>query len=217
MALASYLSGDETFFHCLAPTCKAGQLHPEGPLEPIFSCAVCKTRSCVACRTLWHDGRTCEEHQQDLKEALDRDIAAKKAEEERKAQEIASEEAIRVLSKVCPNGSCGARIEKNGGCDHMTVSAVYLSIPRETVNSSCVVSTLLLTLRHFFRYISATFISYSSTDLEDIFEEGFDVISEILISKSPTTLPPRLFYHITTIFTIAPEDTLLISVISDLS
>jgi hypothetical protein len=128
MALASYLSADDTFFSCLSPSCNAGQLHLEGALEPIFNCASCKTRSCVSCRTLWHDGRTCEEQQRDLKEALERDIAAKRALEERKAQELASEEAIKALSKVCPNEDCGARIQKNGGCDHMTVSTICWSV-----------------------------------------------------------------------------------------
>lgn len=40
-------------------------------------------------------------------------------------EEAASNEAVEALSKVCPNKVCGARIEKNGGCDHMTVSTYF--------------------------------------------------------------------------------------------
>ncbi|KAI1260304.1 hypothetical protein F5Y18DRAFT_259881 [Xylariaceae sp. FL1019] len=38
----------------------------------------------------------------------------------RRRDEAATEAALSRISKVCPNTSCGARIEKTSGCDHMT-------------------------------------------------------------------------------------------------
>lgn len=125
ISLSAFLSSDETFFSCLSPTCKAGQLHPGGTEEPIFSCSSCKTRSCFACKVLWHEGRTCVQYQEDLAWEQNTDQRAK----ETKKQEEASEVAVKAVSKVCPNAACGARIEKISGCDHMVVSLILSCAP----------------------------------------------------------------------------------------
>jgi len=37
-------------------------------------------------------------------------------------QEASSEATVKQIAKICPNTACGARIQKEGGCDHMNVS-----------------------------------------------------------------------------------------------
>jgi len=122
LSLSSYLSSEEGFFRCLAPRCGAGQIHPSGTAEPIFRCGSCQTRSCIVCNVLWHEGRTCAQYQQELEEANQTDEQRMQQLAVIKTQEEASAATLEGISKTCPGVGCGARIQKNGGCDHMTVS-----------------------------------------------------------------------------------------------
>lgn len=117
---------------CLAPRCKAGQVHHAptqthpsikglGPLRRterrvkkfdgfvsgpnICICHKCGAKACASCDRPWHEGETCEEYQKRLK--------AQNLQEE----EAASQKTIQKQSKPCP--TCKANIERNGGCDAM--------------------------------------------------------------------------------------------------
>jgi len=129
LALSSFLSTDESFVYCKSPTCTAGHLHEGGPSRPIFRCSACACRSCVPCGVLWHEDLTCEPYQQVVQDAAKNDEIARQVQDRLVTEEAASIEAVEALSKACPNKACGARIEKNGGCDHMTVSMILFASP----------------------------------------------------------------------------------------
>jgi len=73
--------------------------------HPMMACPKCKYKFCFNCRTdEWHAGTTCENFQK---------WKAENGQGEAKFAEWAQ-----TNSKICPK--CNVRIEKNGGCDHMT-------------------------------------------------------------------------------------------------
>ncbi|KAI4730217.1 hypothetical protein E4T49_02023 [Aureobasidium sp. EXF-10728] len=100
--LKLYVEEDEDFYYCMSAKCKSGQIHIGGEDMPIFCCKVCNHKQCMVCEIPWHEGETCDQYQA----RHDNEI-------------IQTESLIRQTSKICPGG-CGARIERNGGCPHMT-------------------------------------------------------------------------------------------------
>mmetsp|Transcript_58101 Transcript_58101/g.124831 ORF Transcript_58101/g.124831 Transcript_58101/m.124831 type:complete len:261 (+) Transcript_58101:73-855(+) len=86
------------FVWCKAEGCGSGQLHEGGKENPVGVCNACKARFCFACDTPMHDGETCKRFQRRLRED--------------------TIDLLTRTTKACPN--CGRRIEKMGGCDHMT-------------------------------------------------------------------------------------------------
>ncbi|KAK8869304.1 ring finger protein [Apiospora arundinis] len=104
--LRSALSKDPEFHWCVAPGCHAGHLHAGS--GPIFRCVQCGNRSCIKHNVLWHEGMTCAEY----------DSSARSSQREK--EEAASIEKVKETSRPCPGRGCGWRIEKKGGCDHMT-------------------------------------------------------------------------------------------------
>ena len=102
------------FRWCLAGNgCRSGQLHPCGAAEPIFRCEACGGRSCVACDSPFHEGEPCAEYKARVRE--------------RRRQELESETLIADTTKLCPGKGCHTKIEKRGGCDHMTCECLLLS------------------------------------------------------------------------------------------
>ncbi|KAH0013429.1 hypothetical protein KCU72_g14519, partial [Aureobasidium melanogenum] len=100
--LKTFVEEDVDFHYCMSEKCKSGQVHIGGEDMPIFCCKVCNHKHCMACEIPWHEGETCDQYQARHDEEI-----------------IETEAMIRQTSKVCPGG-CGARIERNGGCPHMT-------------------------------------------------------------------------------------------------
>ncbi|KAH0262307.1 hypothetical protein KCU91_g13488, partial [Aureobasidium melanogenum] len=100
--LKTFVEEDVDFHYCMSKKCKSGQVHIGGEDMPIFCCKVCNHKHCMACEIPWHEGETCDQYQARHDEEI-----------------IETEAMIRQTSKVCPGG-CGARIERNGGCPHMT-------------------------------------------------------------------------------------------------
>jgi len=88
------------FVWCKGAGCGSGQLHEGGQAEPVGKCDACGSRFCFSCAVPMHDGDTCKRFQQ-------------RAVEERRSMDHLSQ-----YTKLCPR--CGRRIEKSGGCDHMT-------------------------------------------------------------------------------------------------
>ena len=75
----------------------------------VMTCQDCGRVTCVSCDQMNHSNRTCEEA------AAERAAAAANAREEE-----ASELFIRDRYVDCPGNSCGRRIERSAGCNHMT-------------------------------------------------------------------------------------------------
>jgi hypothetical protein len=92
----------QDFFWCLAPGCESGHIRDEG--VALFDCIACGSQSCVNCNRLWHIGETCADYKLRIGPEKDR--------------EKASEAKVQKISKECPG--CKVRIQKAGGCEHMT-------------------------------------------------------------------------------------------------
>ncbi|KAK0109694.1 hypothetical protein ONS95_002373 [Cadophora gregata] len=93
---------------CLGANCGSGQIHDGGDAQPIMTCNECGFKTCYTHKMPWHSGQTCRQYEIDRKERME--------------QEAASEKFIRekLAAKTCADPSCGARIQKRGGCDHMS-------------------------------------------------------------------------------------------------
>jgi hypothetical protein len=103
LKLRATLNAIPDFRWCIAPNCDNGQIHDvEG--GTIFTCNSCKYKSCTTCEREFHDGETCEQYTERM--AAQDDLNK------------ASEATINAMAKECPK--CRSKIEKNGGCDHMT-------------------------------------------------------------------------------------------------
>lgn len=97
------------FRWCLRAGCKAGQLHSGGAAAPIVTCRVCAAKMCFVHSVSWHEGVSCAAFQAELERKQREEVGLK-----------ATMEHLRRRTKPCPRLGCGIRIEKNGGCDHMT-------------------------------------------------------------------------------------------------
>lgn len=72
----------------------------------IIVCNKCSARACARCDRPMHDGETCADYQDRIKDRIDEEDRALKA--------------VRKLSRPCPG--CSKNIEKNGGCPSMHCS-----------------------------------------------------------------------------------------------
>lgn len=134
------LSGMTDFHQCLNPACTSGQIHPDGEMEPIFTCNECGHQHCVLCNRNWHPGVLCDgslafegddiedgddaDRQQQEQERIERERIFK----QRMAEEEASTKRVSAISKPCPE--CGVNIDKYEGCDHVTCSYWRLIFPQ---------------------------------------------------------------------------------------
>ncbi|OQO07977.1 hypothetical protein B0A48_06770 [Cryoendolithus antarcticus] len=101
------LSALPGFAWCLASECDSGQVNVEN--SSYMKCAACSHEVCLSCKVKWHQGKTCAEYG-----------VIVRGDSKRRREEEKSEKMVQGMSKVCPGTGCGARIEKGGGCDHMT-------------------------------------------------------------------------------------------------
>lgn len=112
------LSSNPDFRWCRAEGCVSGQIHETEEVGNVFICVECHASFCTVHEGAHHEDETCEDFEYRTSRQKERD--------ERKKQEDASEEAVGKLAKKCPNRSCRAPIQKNGGCNHITCRSVYL-------------------------------------------------------------------------------------------
>ncbi|PQE32898.1 RING finger protein [Rutstroemia sp. NJR-2017a WRK4] len=106
-ALMSLMREDPNFTHCLGAGCDGGQIHDGGNDQPIMTCNSCGVKTCFAHKLPWHTGLTCTEYDEQQRQRLE--------------QEAASAQFMQANNlKQCPNPKCGLRLDKIGGCDHMT-------------------------------------------------------------------------------------------------
>lgn len=137
------LVGIPEFRWCLRSGCGYGQIHDRGDEEPIVICKACSTKTCYRHSVLWHNDMTCWEYDEEIKRPgtraaelikaanasqVETYIEARKVrkaiEEAKRIQatalaDMATDTTLRAISKTCPNEICGARIQKNGGCNNM--------------------------------------------------------------------------------------------------
>ena len=95
ISLNSFIAKSDIYGRC--PTLDCPQIYLKS-LE-IFKCDVCNFSYCTKCLTPTHEGFTCQQ--------------SKKLREE-----LSEEEMEKLGIKICSN--CKARIQKNGGCNHLT-------------------------------------------------------------------------------------------------
>ena len=108
------------FHWCLSPHCRSGQIHASR--NPIFTCSACGFKQCIRHEEPWHEGETCQEYNY-------RKSGRKKRDEEEQTRRT-----IERTTKKCPGKRCGANIEKNNGCDHMTCELNRIHIARRGNN-----------------------------------------------------------------------------------
>lgn len=77
-----------------------------------MTCLQCHQLTCLSCRTVWHAGISCTQNIRNIKGPT----------AEQQKEEEASEALVAKTSKTCPNATCGARVDKVSGCDHMKCS-----------------------------------------------------------------------------------------------
>ncbi|KAI7313182.1 hypothetical protein KC315_g11767 [Hortaea werneckii] len=106
LATRNALSTLAEFAWCLNSQCGSGQLNIQN--QNFMDCASCRFKQCLRHKVAWHMGETCEQYEY-------RSSGAKA-----RADEAKTEATLMTMSKLCPNKQCGWRIEKTGGCEHMT-------------------------------------------------------------------------------------------------
>ncbi|EMC91691.1 hypothetical protein BAUCODRAFT_79681, partial [Baudoinia panamericana UAMH 10762] len=99
------LTSNPDFVWCQSGNCTHGQLHTG---DDIFRCGSCGYKHCMLCDVVWHAGETCGDHHAKI-------VHQK---QHRQRAEISSESWIKTYAKQCP--WCRRKIQKDGGCDHMT-------------------------------------------------------------------------------------------------
>lgn len=80
--------------------------------QQFMTCLQCHQLTCLSCRTVWHAGISCAQNIRNIKGPT----------AEQRKEEEASEALVAKTSKTCPNATCGARVDKVSGCDHMRCS-----------------------------------------------------------------------------------------------
>lgn len=127
------LENIEDYVECAGKTCHFAWM-VDISVTTYVTCSNCDTRTCTTCRTSWHPELSHDENMGKIRRAAEEEEAhvreeTRRAEEEeqrardevRKAgEELETSKTVQVKTKACPSKRCGVRIQKNGGCDHMT-------------------------------------------------------------------------------------------------
>lgn len=122
IAFEATIPADQEYRSCAWEECtNGGYCNPQA--ESFFTCSVCQRRTCLSCKTIYHEGLTCAENREHMEERAAEEKAqheGRKAEEEKATADFLEKSSRTGKTKVCPNKKCGGIIEKKGGCDHMT-------------------------------------------------------------------------------------------------
>lgn len=106
------LETNPTFRWCAADKCQSGQYYEQEQVGQAggekICCGVCEGEACFKCRSIWHEGLSCEEYQ-------DPDLRKHRG---KRAVDVEVRKAMRKgETKRCPN--CGSAIERTSGCNHV--------------------------------------------------------------------------------------------------
>jgi E3 ubiquitin-protein ligase RNF14 len=99
------LNSDPTFWWCRAEGCLSGQIHDVEEVGNVFVCVECHARFCTVHVGAYHDNETCEEYEYRT--------GGQKKRGERKKEDVASERAVKRITKRCPRETCQVPIQKN--------------------------------------------------------------------------------------------------------
>lgn len=89
-----------------------------------INCPDCETRTCTTCRTDWHPDTTHEQNMANVRRAAEERDRQLMENEKRTVEGRRFAAYVGKHTKACPGVNCGARIEKNDGCDHMVESTL---------------------------------------------------------------------------------------------
>ena len=136
-----------TFVWCLSLKCDSGQIHQDGDKAPIVTCAACGFKMCFTHQVAWHPELTCTQYEASkTAPGANAELRTRLAREE---GETAA--TLARLTKPCP--SCGAKILKDGGCNHMKCMSrlafagledrpIHLSTSRQPMSPSVLLDLL---------------------------------------------------------------------------
>ncbi|CAH2104295.1 unnamed protein product [Euphydryas editha] len=119
-SLAAAESGTRNTFHCRTRDCTGWAFCEPGVRR--FPCPVCKHTNCLPCQTV-HDGETCEQYQQKLREAV---TAVETEQTDAGTQALLKSLIDRGEALECPE--CKTIITKKWGCDWIKCSACKTEI-----------------------------------------------------------------------------------------
>jgi IBR domain, a half RING-finger domain len=103
---------------CAHEGCGSGGFVDDEP-PTYMTCADCQKHTCLGCNLVYHHPQTCDEYRLWLVDAPKGDEAGEARVKEQERAEKESSKYLDKNSKTCPNGACGAKIQKTDGCDHM--------------------------------------------------------------------------------------------------
>lgn len=118
------MRGVPGFLECVNRLCyEAGFV--DGTSLTFMDCNGCNTKTCVGCKGIWYSGLTCEQEKARLVESERRSAMSEKDRRLEDDQDTVSTAWVEKESKACPNESCGVRIQKVSGCDHMRCESTH--------------------------------------------------------------------------------------------
>ena len=131
------LENIEDFIECSNKTCHFGGML-DVSITTYMTCPDCDTRTCTTCRTPWHPEMSHEENMAGIRRAAEEEEERVREEARKVNEEFESNKTVKVKTKACPSKKCGVRIQKNGGCDHMTCKSQLPLLP-------CTLTMVILT------------------------------------------------------------------------
>jgi IBR domain, a half RING-finger domain len=108
---------------CAHEGCGSGGFVEDVGAPEYVTCPDCHRHTCLRCNLAYHQEQTCDQYREWLADAPRRDEAEKARIAEQNQAEKESAKYLSKSAKTCPNGACGAQIQKTVGCDHMVCSA----------------------------------------------------------------------------------------------
>ena len=108
---------DPKFRSCLAKDCDGGYIYSGRRCK--VSCHQCHSSMCFNCRVPWHEGKTCQMYQDELRIQDELWITEEQIREHINVDEGETKE----VTRVCPK--CKCTIFRSSGCDHIRCKSRY--------------------------------------------------------------------------------------------
>jgi E3 ubiquitin-protein ligase RNF144 len=104
-----FVDGNPEYSCCPTPDCDNVFIAED---NNYYQCQICRKEYCLRCKVEFHNNRTCEQYQQELRDRGSRQV-----------DQQFFEFVKGTHYKMCPN--CRFWVEKSSGCDHMTCRCGY--------------------------------------------------------------------------------------------